>query len=227
MTTYTITLTATQAATISHACEVLARLGMGQYTDALECLPTKELCPDGWHEDMQAIGHILSKHANVHGLRYSQKHEARRTAMSNVAWDVYQVTRHRLAWDRRLNLRIMSPHFKSWRCTMANWNLWHSAVTKYRKFMVLRRLAEISPLLKRELETWLKNPRVSSGLCGCVSRPSELRQLFAEDGLDIAFPFNVNAKHFDQECLANKAHLNPKRVAWVKKTLGVSHVPKT
>ena len=100
MTTYTLTLTATQAATISHACEVLARLGMGQYKDALECLPTKELCPDGWHEDMQAIGHILSKHANVHGLRYSQKHEARRTAMSNVAWDLHQVTRHRLAWDR-------------------------------------------------------------------------------------------------------------------------------
>ena len=99
MTTYTITLTATQAATISHACEVLARLGMGQYTDALECLPTKELCPDGWHEDMQAIGHILSKHAPIHNI-HNHKREPRRTAMSNVAWDVYQVTRHRLAWDR-------------------------------------------------------------------------------------------------------------------------------
>ena len=99
MTTYTITLTATQAATISHACEVFARLGMGQYTNALECLPTNEYIPEGWHEDMAAIGHILSKHAPVHGIR-NHKHEARRTPMSNVAWDVYQVTRHRLAWDR-------------------------------------------------------------------------------------------------------------------------------
>lgn len=99
MTNYTLTITATQAAAISQACEVLARLGMGQYADALECLPIKELCPDGWHEDMQAIGHILSKHARVHGI-HSCKHEARRTPMSNVAWDVYQVMRHRLAWDR-------------------------------------------------------------------------------------------------------------------------------
>ena len=99
MTTYTLTITATQAAAISHACEVLARLGMGQYTDALECLPTKELRPDGWNEDMAAIGHILSKHTYAYGV-YNQRNEPKRTAMSKVAWDVYQVTRHRLAWDR-------------------------------------------------------------------------------------------------------------------------------
>ena len=99
MTTYTITLTATQAAAISHACEVLARLGMGQYTDALECLPTKELRPDGWNEDMAAIGHILSKHTYAYGV-YNQRNKPKRTEMSKVAWDVHQVTRHRLAWDR-------------------------------------------------------------------------------------------------------------------------------
>ena len=35
--TYTLTITHTQARTLSTACEVLARLGMGQFKDALDC----------------------------------------------------------------------------------------------------------------------------------------------------------------------------------------------
>lgn len=99
--TYVLHLTAAQAATISKACEVLGRLGMGQYKDALECLPVREFCATGWHEDMDAIGHILKKYAPIWGLGMGQGITHRETPeTSKVAWDVYQVTRHRLAWDQ-------------------------------------------------------------------------------------------------------------------------------
>ena len=45
MRTYTITLNEAQAGTIQIACEVLARLGIGQFRDALEQLPTVEFMP--------------------------------------------------------------------------------------------------------------------------------------------------------------------------------------
>lgn len=99
--TYTLHLNAAQAATISHACEVLARLGMGQFRDALECLPLKEFAPDGWHEDMEGIAHILKKHTTImHGVGAYHSISSHKTdERSKIAWDVYQVTRHRLAWD--------------------------------------------------------------------------------------------------------------------------------
>jgi len=101
MTTYTLHITEKQAQTISHACEVLARLGMGQFKDALECLPLREWRPDGWHEDMEGIGHILKKHTTVlHGMgAYHGISSAKTSAESKTAWDLYQVVRHRLAWD--------------------------------------------------------------------------------------------------------------------------------
>lgn len=101
MTTYTLHLSEAQARTISHACEVLARLGIGQFKDALECLPLKEFRPDGWHEDMEGIAHILKKHTTVmHGVGAYHAISSHKTSdRSKTAWDLYQVVRHRLAWD--------------------------------------------------------------------------------------------------------------------------------
>lgn len=105
MTQYTLHLNATQAATISHACEVLARLGMGQFRDALECLPLKEFAPDGWHEDMEGIAHILKKHTTImSGVGAYHSIGSHKTSdKSKTAWDLYQVVRHRLAWDANPN----------------------------------------------------------------------------------------------------------------------------
>jgi hypothetical protein len=101
MSTYTLHISEKQAQTISHACEVLARLGMGQFKDALECLPLKEYAPDGWHEDMEGIAHILKKHTTIlHGVgSYHGISSAKTSPESKTAWDVYQVIRHQLAWD--------------------------------------------------------------------------------------------------------------------------------
>jgi hypothetical protein len=111
--TYTLHLNEAQARTISHACEVLARLGMGQFKDALECLPLKEFCPDGWHEDMEGIAHILKKHTTIfsgvgayHAIGSNKTSNA-----SKTAWDLYQVVRYRLAWDAQPEGNPMSVMF--------------------------------------------------------------------------------------------------------------------
>ena len=99
---YTLTITERQARVLSMACEVLARLGMGQFKDAFEHLPeAKQRDLSAWHDDMEQISRILSKHmpGGIDGIRSS-------TGISNAdeeartAWDLHAVIRHRLAWDR-------------------------------------------------------------------------------------------------------------------------------
>jgi hypothetical protein len=111
--TYHLHINEAQARVISHACEVLARLGMGQYKDALECLPLREHAPDGWHEDMEGIGHILKKHTTVlHGVgAYHGITSIKTSPESKTAWDLYQVVRHRLAWDAKPEGDAMSVMF--------------------------------------------------------------------------------------------------------------------
>jgi len=124
--TYTITLNETQAGTIQIACEVLARLGIGQFRDALEHLPTVEFMPPGWHEDMDQIGQILSKHMQ----RTDQTpHQISTREQHKVAWDLYTLVRHRLSWDRAIDEgrtarpRIRSAHGNStkWLGTCTPW----------------------------------------------------------------------------------------------------------
>jgi len=100
--TYTLTLTEEQAGVLSTACEVLARLGIGQFRDALRHLPLSEPAPDGWHEDLAEIGRILQKHtiSNVDGCVSSLSMRGEATsATAKTAWDMHHVIRHRLAWD--------------------------------------------------------------------------------------------------------------------------------
>ena len=100
---YTLTLTEKQAETLMIASEVLARLGIGQFRDALEWLPRREAYPEGWHNDMAAIGMILSRHmiGRVNGYHSDLGiHNDDVHPTPKIAWDLYQVIRHRLAWDK-------------------------------------------------------------------------------------------------------------------------------
>lgn len=110
--TYTLTLTPEQAQVLSHAAEIIARLGIGQFRDALEWLPTTEFRPDGWHEDMETIGMLLSRHMkhNVDGYRSNLGINNKDVAeQARIAWDLYQVIRHRLSWDRAIEQGIVQP----------------------------------------------------------------------------------------------------------------------
>lgn len=116
MTTYTLTLTEDQAQTLAFACEVLARLGMGQYKDALDHLPMRDNIDwSAWHDDMRAIGMILSKHMpmGIDGYRSNLGiHKA--SSESRLAWDLYQVIRHRLAWDRAVARGVTDGKTRNW-----------------------------------------------------------------------------------------------------------------
>ena len=119
--TYTLTITERQACTISMACEVLARLGMGQFKDAFEHLPlrTQNLDWSAWHDDMEQISRILSKHmpGGIDGIRSS-------TGISNAdeeartAWDLHAVIRHRLAWDRAIAEGVTDGTKREWPAMM-------------------------------------------------------------------------------------------------------------
>lgn len=95
MRTYTITVTERQAAELQEACELLARIKIGQIDHAIERLP-------GYHgqrdwERVHATRHEIQRLAN------SLMPEATKRREDGVAWDLYQVIRHRLAWDRAVD----------------------------------------------------------------------------------------------------------------------------
>lgn len=104
MKTYTVTLTEKQIGVIQAACEVLARLGIGQFSDALDWLPTKPDY-DRWHDDQIEISRILKRHM-IDGIDgYSSNfsvHSPKVSESVRIAWDLYQVVRHRLSWDRAI-----------------------------------------------------------------------------------------------------------------------------
>jgi len=99
---YQVTLTKNQAQVLMVATEVLARLGIGQFRDALRHLPLSEYSPPGWHEALDTIGCILSQFTkdNVDGYRSSLGiHNSKTGEDSKIAWDLYQVLRHHLSWE--------------------------------------------------------------------------------------------------------------------------------
>jgi len=110
--TYTLTLNREQAQLLLQACETVARLGIGQFRDALEWLPTVEYMPSGWREDMEVIGSILAKYTKdgvdgwhrSHSIRSDKVHE-----QAKIAWDLYQIIRYRLAWDHAIEEGIVKP----------------------------------------------------------------------------------------------------------------------
>ena len=117
---YTLTITERQARVLSMACEVLARLGMGQFKDALDHLPeAKKRDWSAWHDDMEQISRILSKHmpCGIDGIRSS-------TGISNAdeearaAWDLHAVIRHRLAWDRAIAEGVTDGTKREWPAMM-------------------------------------------------------------------------------------------------------------
>lgn len=96
MSTYTLTITRKQAEAISRACEIVSRLGMGQFKDALEELPLREYLPPGWHDTMMDVARLLAPHlkSTSYGIRHADVSES-----SRILWDTYQVMRRQMAWE--------------------------------------------------------------------------------------------------------------------------------
>ena len=123
MKAYTLTITHTQARTLSTACEVLDRLGMGQFKDAFDCLPLrKDIDWSAWHDDMEQISRILSKHmqGGIDGIR-SSTGIANASEEARSAMDLHQVIRHRLSWDRAIAEGVTDGTKREWPAMMQTW----------------------------------------------------------------------------------------------------------
>ena len=102
---YTLTLSAQQAAVLQEALEVYARLGMGQVDDALRCLPapaTVDIC-----ERAEVIREVERQLAPV--MRGPDGRLPPTSQPSKSAWDLFQVVRHRIAWDHAYARGVLKP----------------------------------------------------------------------------------------------------------------------
>ena len=95
MTDYTLHLTEQQAGEVSLACEILARLRMGQIDMALRELPLDRPMD---YEQEQYVSNYLRSLYRRDGKR-----------LDDVSWDLHQVIRHRLAWDRAREYGLVNP----------------------------------------------------------------------------------------------------------------------
>lgn len=90
---YNLELTEEQLQTLSHACETCARINMLQLDMIAEHLG-KGIIDDSFCE----IRDIMDETAKQ--IREILPENRRRTESANILWDLYQVARHRLAWDQ-------------------------------------------------------------------------------------------------------------------------------
>ena len=99
--TYTLTLTERQAAELQEACELLARIKIGQIDNAVERLP-------GYY-DQQDWGRAHEACREIRRLANTLMPGAMKRREDGIAWDLYQVIRHRLAWDRAYGRGVIQP----------------------------------------------------------------------------------------------------------------------
>ena len=107
--TYTITITKKQLEVLTAASEVLARLGTGQFTMALEWLPFKK----GFHLKYDTILYISNQLSpfllqDIDGWRSSLGiNNSDVSESAKIAWDLHQAFRKRLAWERAVEQGIV------------------------------------------------------------------------------------------------------------------------
>lgn len=106
---YTIRINKSQLETLSSATEVLSRLGIGQFIFVLDWLPfAKGQCIS--HDDQIYFSERLAPLMvhQIDGYRSSLGiHGEETPEFAKIAWDLHQVFRHRLAWERAVEKGIV------------------------------------------------------------------------------------------------------------------------
>jgi len=87
--TYTMTITAQQLALIRDATELLSRIASGQVYEALKYAP------------IDPEMHWEARGAMLRALMPFEDKTFQQSIIGSGCWDIYQVARHRLAWDRK------------------------------------------------------------------------------------------------------------------------------
>lgn len=93
--TYTITCSGRQAMLLMLAAEMWARISAGQFKEATNPLKDIARTPEQ-EEKIQDFEDFLRNNSMV----------LDKSPSSDLAWDMYQVIRHRLTWDRANNPKV-------------------------------------------------------------------------------------------------------------------------
>lgn len=104
MKTYQITVSATQAKAIETACDLLARIMIGQSHEVARHLPLTDPV-EQWHVG-RAIEAITKPACNLllnssYGVGYSEK--------ADLLFDLVEVLRHKFAWDKARAENLLTP----------------------------------------------------------------------------------------------------------------------
>ena len=103
---YTLELTEKQLGIVQYATDLIARLGIGQVKESFEHLPLqKDRDWSEFHNDVRSIERLISKHTieNVDGYgSHLGIHNDKVALNAKIAWEIHQVIRHRLSWDRAI-----------------------------------------------------------------------------------------------------------------------------
>lgn len=110
--TYTITLTEKQLRAISDATDLLQRVQLGQWREAVDNLPIdyKTVNWDEFHQDMNEIAKILSKHMvdGINGTNSSLGVGNEKLPESNsILYEIHRVIRHKLSWEKAVEEGIV------------------------------------------------------------------------------------------------------------------------
>ena len=89
MTTYTMTVTKQQLEFIRDATELLSRIAGGQVYEVLRYAP------------IDPMKYWEARGAMLRALQPFKDKTFQRSIIDSGCWDIYQVSRHRLAWDRK------------------------------------------------------------------------------------------------------------------------------
>lgn len=94
---YVLTLDEEQANVLSMACELLSRIHMGQLKSVADCFMAMDCCR--WTEirdKLEEIEPLITGRKNCFFGIHSKEIPNR----ARIAWDLYQVLRHRVSHDR-------------------------------------------------------------------------------------------------------------------------------
>lgn len=99
---YTVTLSERQVRVIKDALDLYSRIGMGQLKEVVNILCLNKDDRENRHDIISIIRNSLESLSNL-WIGGSGYHGITSRKISNsfrVAWDIQQVLRHRVSWDR-------------------------------------------------------------------------------------------------------------------------------
>lgn len=119
---YTITVTEHQARIISEACDLLARLGIGQWPEFINYMPDP-LAFTGRDDAVEALRPVMADLLRQYSPAgaYIDGYQSHLGIFNELAargareaWDLHQVIRHRMAWDRAIAEGLTDGTTRNW-----------------------------------------------------------------------------------------------------------------